>query len=278
MPLTQRAVFWGAVGFAALMVVFFVMGALGWPGEPDKCTLPGGNCYCEAYPTPPATALVKQPVNTWSGLFPVIAGLVILALADRERRSPSAPVNPMTTGGFYAIAFGAVVLFLGPGAMFFHGGLTRLGGWLDNLSMTLFISFLILYELARIWRWDDNLTAFVAAYAGVNIAAGLVTWLVEGSGTFIFAGLVLLAIALEVYILLARPGGVERRFGPWMLLALVTFGLATVVWRLSWTGAPLCDPTSVLQGHGVWHMLAMPVTPAFIFGYLRTETRRGTTA
>src|SRR5207342_2051800 len=110
---------------------------LGWPGDSDTCTFAGGNCYCEAFPPGEVVTLAKQPINTLSALFPVIAGLIILAIADRDRAATAPGPNPMATGRFHALAYGGLVVFLGPGSMFFHGSLTHYGGWLDNFSMVL---------------------------------------------------------------------------------------------------------------------------------------------
>lgn len=272
MAIFGRAWVWGLIGFALLMLVYLILGLLGWPGDPDPCTLPGGNCYCEAYPPPSAGALVKQPVNTWSGLFPVIAGLIVLAITDRDRLLP-AVANPMHGGRFYALLYGGLLVFLGPGSMFFHGGLTHFGGWVDNFSMILYVTFILAYDAARIWRWDDRTGLFVGVFVGVNIALGLLTWFVEGSGTILFAVLAGVAVVTEIVILWRRPGGIDRQFVPWLLAALVAFGVAIVIWALSATGRPLCDPDSVFQGHAVWHLLAMALTPFFVFLYLRDETR-----
>ena len=253
MVVFRSAWFWGLVGFGLLMVVYLILAALGWPGTPDSCTLPGGNCYCEA---PQAGALVKQPANTWSGLFAVIAGIIVLAITDRDRAAGST-ANPMRSGGFYAIAYGALLVFLGPGAMFFHGSLTHFGGWLDNLSMILYVSFIVLYDLARVFHWDERIGVFVGVYAIVNVALGLLTWFAQGSGTVVFAVLAVVAVVTQIVILWKRPGGIDRNLLPWLLAGLISFAVAIVIWALSFTGAPLCDPNSLLQGHAVWHLLAM---------------------
>ena len=86
-------------------------------------------------------------------------------------------------------------------------------------------------------------------------------------------GMAQVDVVTEAVILLAHPGGVDRRFVPWLVAGLVSFGIATIIWALSATGRPLCDPNSLLQGHAVWHLLAMAVTPFCIFWYLRGETR-----
>ncbi len=269
--LPRRAWFWGAVGLAFVMAVWLVFAVLGWRGEPDSCTLAGGNCYCEAYSADPVP--VRQPVNTWSGLVAALGGLILLAIADRDRASKPAGAGPMRDGGFYAIAYGALAVFLGPGAMFFHAGLTRFGGWLDNMSMVLYVSFLVLYDASRIFRFEGSKALVIGLYAAVNVLFGILIWLVDGTGTVAFTVLAVTAVIAQIAILGWRPGGLRRSFTPWLLVALIAFGVAFVVWRLSWTGAPLCAPDSALQGHGLWHVLGMAATPFVLFFYLRDETR-----
>ena len=179
----------------------------------------------------------------------------------------------MATGRFHALMYGGLVIFLGPGSMFFHGGLTHFGGWLDNFSMILFVTFILCYDAARIWRWDDRIGLFTGVFVAINVGLGLLAWFAEGSGTILFGILAGIAIAAEAVILLARPGGIDRKFVPWLLAGLVSFGIAFIIWLLSATDGPLCDPRSPLQGHAVWHLLAMAVTPYCIFRYLREETR-----
>jgi len=179
----------------------------------------------------------------------------------------------MTSGTFYPIFFGMIIILLGPGSMYFHGSLTRWGGFLDNLSMALFISFMILYNLFRLFRWDDQKVVFAIVYAVVNLALAIPSYLVDDFGLMSFMVLVAVAVIFEIVICASSPRGVSRQWTPWLLVALITFAVASVIWWLSWTGAPLCDPNSWLQGHIFWHILAMGLTPFFVFLYLRSETR-----
>lgn len=269
-----RAVAVGLVAFGLFVAGFLLFGALGWPGTPDSCTLPEGNCYCEA-PAAPAT-VGKQPLNTWSNLGAVVAGLVILAIAERDRRrreGASRSGNPMTAGGPYALAYGAVVLALGPGSMAFHGSLTRVGGWLDTLSMILFITFVLVYNLARVLRRDDDPATAAIGYVGLNSVLAALTWVVPGTGVLVFALVVVGVVGLELAIAHRGLAGVRRARSPWLPAALGVFLVALAIWWLSWTGGPLCDPDSLLQGHAVWHVLAEAVVPLLLFAHLRTETR-----
>ena len=56
----------------------------------------------------------------------------------------------------------------------------------------------------------------------------------------------------------------------WFFLAFVPFFIGFIIWILSVTGAPLCDPYSLFQGHAVWHFFS-GLAPFLIVKYVRTE-------
>jgi hypothetical protein len=251
------------------MALYVAMAYAGWPGGLDACTLPGGNCYCEAARDDP---IAKQPANTWSNLAAVLAGLAILFVADRERFRRFAGENPMVGGSFYAVMYGFVVLFLGPGSMAFHGTLSRIGGWLDTLSMLSFITFILVYDGARTLRLDDRPGRFVLVWAGILAVLGAATWAVPGTGVPAFGVLTVILVPVEALIATKGLRGIRRK-GRWLAFAVLSFGAALAVWYFSWTGHPLCDPNSLWQGHALWHIIAEGVTPLVLFAYLRTERR-----
>ena len=41
----------------------------------------------------------------------------------------------------------------------------------------------------------------------------------------------------------------------WILRFVTVFLTALFIWVLSRTGAVLCDPGSLIQGHAIWHIL-----------------------
>ncbi|NIM94240.1 MAG: hypothetical protein GTO18_11085 [Anaerolineales bacterium] len=262
------AILWGLGEFVISMVVFFILGLAGWPGKDDSCVQnrSGGAenaCYCERF----HPGMIKQPINTWSNLGFVFVGLLILAFLGNEVLGGSAPGNPMATATFYSVGFGAAVIFLGPGSMFFHASMKKWGGWIDNLSMYMFISFFLLYEVVRVL--DAGVGLFIVLFLGVNIGLGILTWMVDDSGKWIFGVLVAITLTTEVVFLTTNAGGLEREWMPWLLLALISFGAAFIIWLLSNTGGVLCNPDSWLQGHAVWHLLAA-VSTGFLYLYLLT--------
>jgi hypothetical protein len=118
----------------------------------------------------------------------------------------------------------------------------------------------------------------VAATLALGILPlAVLTWELPGSGTTVFMILVLVAVLAEMLIATFGIAGFRRRALPWLILTLVTFGVASVIWRLSWTGGPLCDAATLLQGHALWHLLAEAVVPVLLFAHLAmTELPRTT--
>ena len=267
--MSTRAAAWGVAAAVAILAAYFFWALSGWIGEANGC-LPDGNCYCEAASSN-GVVLAKQPANTLSAFVPVLVGLYILLIADRSRRSGNP--NPMLGGGLYPVAYGALVMFLGFGSMAFHGSLTRFGGWLDTLSMILFVVGLLVYTVARVLRVDDRERLVATLFVGAGGVLAGATWLLDGSGIWAFAVLVAATVLLELAVSAFGIRGLRRAPVPWLLLTLATFAVALAIWFLYWDGGLLCQPTSLLQGHAIWHLLAMAVVPFLIFRYLQTETR-----
>ncbi|MHC4954361.1 MAG: ceramidase domain-containing protein [Planctomycetota bacterium] len=249
----------GLVFLGLVAIPFFVMGARDWggPGAADE-----ENNYCERVRT---GRMIKQPVNTWSNIGFICMGLGMLFYIDAYPDGSSSP-NPMTYRNLFTVLYGLVVIWLGPGSMFLHASQKVWGGWLDNLSMNMFVTFVLCYETTRIF--DLGVVPFVILWMLLNVGLGLLTWFWKWdyTGILTFAVVIALVIAAEIYI------GIEEtpRQGLWMIGVGVAMGLATVIWIFSKTGMPLCKPDSIWQGHAAWHLLTALAT-LFILLYLRSE-------
>ena len=103
--------------------------------------------------------------------------------------------------------------------------------------------------------------------AGV-LGVPLVTGTLPFAGSTLYTWLIPLFVGLELW-LGVRPSGVSRDLR-WLGLAGGIFLIGLVIWRLSHTGAPLCYPESLLQGHAVWHLLCA-ISTAAIFVYYQSE-------
>ncbi len=262
----------GVGWFAALMLALGILLALDWiPSSQDDSCLADHDCHCEALIS--GERKIKQPVNTWSDLGFVAAGLLVFFAIGAFRLSGETAVNPLQTTSFYSVVYGLLVIYLGPGSMFYHASIKKWGGWLDNMSMVLWTAFLVVYVFARGIPLSDALAAII--FGVIVVSSGAIIWFVEGSGKYIFGAMVAVWGVLEIIILVVQAAGnsvmgLHRSEWGWLLLAAASFGLAIFIWLRSKDGQPWCHPHSWAQGHAAWHLLSA-VSAFSIFLYLRSE-------
>jgi len=231
-----------------------------WPGPPDSCvtdpSLPSTpNCYREAVDL---ASFVKQPASTWSALALSLAGLLILAGRSRGRS---------TFSDLSRIRLGWVAVAMGPGAMLFHGTLTRWGGWFDQLSMWALLSFIAGHDSDRAGRGS-----FRSTFWTMLAVAGVISATSGGAAFVVFVATATLLGVLQLRMLrtILPRRGFERE-GSRLLAAFAALGLALVPWALS-------DPTvggapTPIPFHAMWHVLSAVFVWCY-FVYLRSERPR----
>jgi len=154
------------------------------------------------------------------------------------------PVNALTTLAF--VAGGAVVLWrsklawvgialvaTGVGSFLFHGPMPSYADWAHDASLAWLL--LVVAGVGRSWQRCTEVV-------GLAVVAALVA--IPGA-----ADPVAVAIAGAAIVLLVMHDRSIRTFGPLSLLAVVA-----TIGRLGAAGGPLCDPSSSLQPHGLWHV------------------------
>lgn len=258
----------GSGALAVFLVLFTVFALTEWFGSPKEYVRTGVVAYCEG----PTMGLVEQPVNTLSNLLgPVVVGLVLLGFVWHDQQRTGG-VNRLQRFPFYGRMFGYTALFLGPGSMLYHASLTDWGGWFDNMSMFFIVLFMGQYSLFRLNKWHSRgvfLGVYIAAASllGTVLAVSIAADPDLGLGKFFFGGLVAGAIIIEICVM--TRDWIDQPV-LWFWLGILTFGLSILVWALSDTGRPLCDPSSVLQGHALWH-IGTAVAVLFFYFYYRSE-------
>ena len=168
-----------------------------------------------------------------------------------------------------ATLYATLVVLLGPGSMAMHGSGTEWGATADVLSMLLFIAFPAAYSVVRVFGGKGSMFTWI--YLGLVVLPGipLLTGVMNFSGSTLYQFLLPGIVIAELWRCLRNPG--TRQAGRWFLLAIGLFVSGWVIWRLSHTGAPLCDPTSLVQGHAAWHLLSAVATVP-LFWYYEAET------
>lgn len=172
-----------------------------------------------------------QPVNTLTTLALVVAGGVLLTRARLRW-------------------IGVGLIATGAGSFLFHGPMPSGSEWAHDVSLAWLI--LLVAGLGRSWETWTRIPGLAAL----------------GSLFAVFPGIadpVAVAITIGALILILTDDRTPGTIAPLGLL-----GAAAVLGRLGATGGPLCDPESLLQLHGVWHVAA---AVAVAWWALATEPR-----
>ncbi len=283
--------------FALFSLITLALISLSWPPAPWAAWRPAtcmpDACFCEAI----GTGFVRQPIATWSNLAFVLAGVLILedvkhpvqrAAAPRVRRershvcvSESKDTTAIRQRPAYGIIYAFAAILIGLGSWFYHASLTFIGQWFDVMGMYLLGTFMVLYNVARLRPLSNR--AFVVSYVLFNLALGISLIVVPEVRRYLFGGLLVVTIALEVLIRLGsrgliksprirlRPAGAGKprlQFG-YFIAALLVYVLAQIIWTLDLNHIG-CDPHGLLQGHVVWHGLTA-ISAGLLYLYYRSE-------
>lgn len=238
-----------ACGLAVLSLALVLAASRwGWLG-PD---VGRGGQFCEA----PSGGWVRQPVNTWSNLGFVAVGLLVAVHAGGRLR----PGLTMGAHPGLATAYALLVVLLGPASMAMHATGTDLGGRIDQMSMFLLAGFAATYAVLRLlrlgpWFLGVGFPLAVLWAEGVRAHwwAGPALGFVGNAGNAAFGVLlgVVLVGELAVAVVHRRRARQDIAFG---VAALTAFAGSFGVWGLGQEGKGSCDPHSLWQWHGVWHL------------------------
>ena len=252
-------------GLTAVISLSLVLAAarFGWLG-PD---VGRGDGFCEAS----RPGWIRQPANTWSNLAFVIAGLAVAwYAADRVRLGLTLGAHPGL-----ATAYAVLVVLLGPGSMAMHATQSDLGGHLDLLSMFLVSGFALAYALMRFLHRGPGLMAAVFVVA---VVLGMAVHLRGGSvavlghlGNAAFAAQLWVAVGLEVALIRRRSPRQDVWFG---VASLATLTLAFMIWTTGQRDHAWCNPDTLLQQHGAWHVLCA-VAAYLLFRHYAAERAAG---
>lgn len=220
------------------------------------------HCFCEAVRHDQA---VRQPVNAWTSLAFVFAGMLVIGQSHFDRSLRPVPArNPLTEHALYGVVGGIALLITGWGSVFFHASLTFIGEFFDLLGMYLLVSFILFYAWVRMFGLSK--TSFLTRYLLLNLALIVLYVTLPEARLFFFAAVLLMGLIFEWRWLRAHSGLVEAR---WLQGSLLLFAAAYAIWILDNTHI-LCLPESLVQGHGIWH-IAGAVAAWMLFVYYRSE-------
>ena len=71
-------------------------------------------------------------------------------------------------------------------------------------------------------------------------------------------------------VLSPNPPLTKRSYAPWFLAGMLSYLFAFAIWLQGYPATTFCDPDSLLQPHGIWHLMTAFSTWCF-FLFLRSE-------
>ena len=218
-----------------------------------------GNSDCEHI----GQGLLGQPVNTLSSLAYVAVGVLLL------RRALTAPESERPVLAVYAVIVAAV----GFGSFVFHGPMPSWGRFAHDLSIAAVLAFVIGYDIAFARLAAPR--AGLAGGAAVAGASAVVLLASPDASNALVSALVAAAVLAEVVAARSAAGRAVARDllrAPWgWVIGAVALGIGAVLNALGRTDAPLCEPDSLAQMHGVWHVLTAALL--WVYGTAVLEPR-----
>lgn len=180
-----------------------------------------------------------QPINAVTSLAFSIVGLAMIGWA-RAASGRELVVR---------WAFVGAMVATGVGSFLYHGPQTTGSGFLHDVTFLTALLVLATANAAAGLGWGDRSVATV--FLGSVAVVSLVLIAVPTSTNALTAVAIVGIVASDIALF-----GQRGRGTPWYLAAVGLLGLALVTNAFGRTGSPLCDPDSVLQLHGAWHLLA----------------------
>ncbi len=213
-----------------------------WDAFAQATCMPS-DCFCEAV----RDGWVRQPANTWSSLTFCVAAAV-MAL---ERRR-----------GVEAWAYVVAVFLVGVTSAAYHASLTFVGQTLDVQSMYLLVLAVVALNVDALRPGQPK--RFLPLYLGSNAVLGVLLVVLPEVRRWAFAAVIALIVLTEWLL-----RSIKLRDWPVGLLvgAAAVQGVAYVSWILDTTHTA-CSPSSLLQGHALWHTLGA-VAALLLWRYLK---------
>jgi hypothetical protein len=245
----------GVTVLAGIAVVALATLPSPWAGMRPATCMPA-DCFCEGI----RDSLVRQPVNTISGLLFLPVGILILLSA---RTGPGAGgENLLRTRRVYSLLFGGATILVGLGTALYHASLTFVGQTVDVLGMYLLVTYLLVYNLSRLSPLPQRVVLGVYVLGNAALLGFLIT--VPELRRHAFAALVVAVLVSELVIRRSRRVRMRTRY---LLGAVLVLAAGFLVWVIDLAGVA-CDPDGWIQGHAVWHLAGAGATWLVFLFYL----------
>lgn len=198
-----------------------------------------------------SSGFLAQPVNAISGVAYAVFGVVVFAsihrfsVAERSDR----------------LVFGSLLVATGLGTVLFHGPQGAGSQFVHDVTFLSTLLFIAVANVCVLRSWTRRSKWTLFSLASMVLAVLLLVW---PGVTNVLAALSVLAI-VGSDVLAHRSGTLRMR---WWRGAVLAMALGLVFYVAGRSGGLLCDSSSLLQGHALWHILSA----AALWAYFEATT------
>ena len=204
--------------------------------------------------------LLAQPVNALSSFAYVVVAVVAVVIDRRRGRLD-------VLGFVFALCLAGV----GLGSVAFHGPQPAGSRLMHDLPIVLTLLLMLLHDVTLLRpsvRWG-------APFVVGSLAAGTLSWAVPDAAAAL-SGLVLVGLVVAEVLVFrrgARPWSRDHQVRGYLAIGGVLV-VAGALWFLGRTDSPVCDPDSIVQFHGLWHLVSATVFGLWWWLALAPRARR----
>jgi hypothetical protein len=225
-----------------------------------KMKIAGGNAFefCEFNDL--GNVLV-QTSNTWSNLGFLVVGLLLIffGIKDHRHQHEDDRANLLLKYPFFSIIMGSSILYLFIGSFFYHASVTSFFQMLDQTGMYAIVFSFMAYHIFRAWPTLKTKNKGVVSshkiifivFLILNVLFVSYLWKVVDVNVFFP---ILFVTYITVTVIYNKRNSIVKASSKLLLFSLYMLFFSLTIWLLDREDV-LCDPTSLIQGHALWHIL-----------------------
>lgn len=269
----QKSTIYKIYGIALLttsaMLLLFVFLNLHYDGsiwqtmQQSKSALTAEYCELDHY-----AHFFRQSINTYSNLAYFFLGMIVVLISFYDKKDKTENKNLVQQFPFISCFFGVCLIYLSIGSAFFHASLTWIGQRIDMNATYSICIVLIGISYYRLLIKENASNQFKRIFVGCLFLIILLFIQIHLliSSLYLLPFLILLIICGTVLNYLQNKPNFNISFAILSLLLMIgAFILRTMdVQKIA------CDPTSVYQGHALWHFFT-GMSAFLLYWFYRSE-------
>ena len=269
----QKSTIYKIYGIALLttsaMLLLFVFLNLHYDGsiwqtmQQSKSALTAEYCELDHY-----AHFFRQSINTYSNLAYFFLGMIVVLISFYDKKDKTENKNLVQQFPFISCFFGVCLIYLSIGSAFFHASLTWIGQRIDMNATYSICIVLIGISYYRLLIKENASNQFKRIFVGCLFLIILLFIQIHLliSSLYLLPFLILLIICGTVLNYLQNKPNFNISLAILSLLLMIgAFILRTMdVQKIA------CDPTSVYQGHALWHFFT-GMSAFLLYWFYRSE-------